>query len=74
MRESGEALPENLDSVVGLPNHFHATFPLLVYVKSGNSFSLYYRVGWDSSLRYDDLDCAWRYDSGDGSSETQIVP
>lgn len=74
LEDSSQSLPENLDDLDGLPEHFLDTYPDLHLSSHKDSFSLYYSLGWDPSLRYDSVERTWTYDPGDGSAETLINP
>ncbi|MAS96827.1 MAG: hypothetical protein CMO55_26855 [Verrucomicrobiales bacterium] len=72
LENSQKELPDHLENLNGLPEHFLTTFPLLHLSNHGESFTLYYKLDWDSSLRYDSLNRSWSFDPGDGNPEIRI--
>lgn len=72
LESSQKKLPDHLENLNGLPEHFLSTFPLLHLSNHGDSFTLYYKLDWDSSLRYDSLNRSWSFDPGDGNPEISI--
>lgn len=72
LENSQKELPDHLENLNGLPEHFLSTFPLLHLSSHGESFTLYYKLDWDSSLRYDSLNRSWTFDPGEGNPEISI--